>query len=246
MIFIEWCKKWIWEFIIKKMCVNILEGLIVIVLMINTYSFSVEKNNTGAIIFAGFTLFFILFFWSTKFEIVELLGAKFKLKELNNSINELKDLSKTMAKISLDTIKSKSRMGYGNKQKEQEFFNEINTILDNVNIPKSEKNEIFNTCWHSWNIWDYFSRISGLIRKNLTGKDEKWYEFDGLFREKSEHKYPENHTPIFLKEMLSWAKENSNEQYDWTNIERYIDDFDYYIKNKEFKNFDRWKNLFDQ
>lgn len=243
MTFIDWCKKWIWEFFIAKVFLTILKIGLIFFLMTITYFFSVDKNNTGAIIFAGFTLFSILWFWSSNFEIVELLGAKFKLKELKNSINELKTLSKAMAKISLDILQSKSRMGPGNKIREQEFFDEINNILDNVNISEIEKNEIFNKYWHPWIIWDYFSNIKGLIRKNLTGKDSVWFEFDNKFREQSEHKYSQNHTPAFLREMLSWAKENSTSEHDWSKIEQHIIDFESYVQNKTFIDFGRWEKL---
>lgn len=236
---LNWIKKWIWDFCIK----NIIKLCIIICFIYITFIFSVDKNNTGAILFAGFTLFFILFFWSSKFELVELLGAKFKMKKLEHSINELKDLSKSISIISLEIIQSKNRMGPGDKKKEQEFFNAINNILDNVNITPTEKAEIFNKYWHSWIIWDYFSYIRRLIENNLREKDGKWFEFDQAFREKSQHKYPENHTPKFLKEQLNWAKQHAINEYDWSNIEQHIDDFEYYCKNKTFKNFERWEKL---
>lgn len=245
MTFMDWCKKWIWEFFIKKLCLTILKMVTILILIIITYMFSVDKNNTGAIIFAGFTLFFTLCFWSSNFEIVELLGAKFKIKELKNSINELKYLSKAISIISLEIIQSKNRMGPGDKRKEQEFFNEINAILDNVNTPEKEKNEIFDKYWHSWVIWDYFHKITKLIREEIRGKEVSWADFDKNFRKKIAYKCPENHTSSFLKEILKWAKENVNE-YDWSNIEQHINEFEYYTQNKKFKDFSRWERLFKQ
>lgn len=238
---INWCKKWIWDFII----LNFFKISIIFLCIFITLIFSIDKNPTGAIIFAGFTLFFTLLFWSSKFEIVELLGAKFKIRELKNSINELKDLSKSISAISLEILQSRSRMRARNKIKEQEFFNEINSILDNVNVTEKEKNEIFNKYWHPWIIWDYFYKITELIKEGIRKKDGSWADFDKNFREKIAYKCPENHNSSFLKEISKWAKENVDE-YDESDIEQHIEEFEYYLKNKEFKNFDRWKGLFGQ
>lgn len=234
-------KKWV-----LNPTIFIIKIYIIVSLLQLTYNFVNSENNTGAIIFAGFSLFFILFFFGSNFEIVELLGAKFKLKELNTSINELKELSKTIAKISLDTVQSQRRLGSPDKKIQQDFFNEIDKILDNVNISEDEKEEIYNKYWHSWIIWDYFSHIKSLIREALTNNNGNWPEFDTLFREKSEHIKRENHNSKFLTEMLNWSKENLKADYDWSKIEEYIADFDFYIQNKTFKKFHNWLVLFKQ
>ena len=212
---------------------NFFAILIIICNAFLTVHFSLIDLKTGAIIFAIFTMFFILFFYGNKFEVVELLGAKFKLKELNNSINELKTLSKVVASISLELLQQSNRYYSGESEKVKiDFFNQINEVLDNVNVSQKEKDEIFDPYWHKWIISDYhyelFPHIHNTINRATSLKEEKKEELINLCKKG----YPD------LIQAYKISKEKGVE-YE-SDIEAAMEDFIYYVENKQHKDQDRW------
>ena len=147
---------------------KIIKVLIIVFFVFLTLCFSIFEINTGASIFAIFSIFFVLLFYGNKFELVEVLGAKFKLKELNNSIEELKELSKVVACISLDLLQESNRwVGKDYENRKLNFFLKIDKILNKVNISEIEKNEIYDKYWHKWVLFDYANMVSNNIKNTI-------------------------------------------------------------------------------
>ncbi len=212
---------------------------IIITLIVSIIFFSFDKNIAGSAFLIVFTLAFIIFLFPIetitefKFSLNEFF---FKTRELKSSIKELKELTKVLAGISLDTIQSQGRWESPNKKKEDNFFIEINQILDTVGILEEERNEIYNKYWHPWIIRDYFSNIQKLIKQIIIKDNKDFYE--------SEYQNIQNHTPAFLREMVKdFYKKEQQIEVDYSEIETYIDDFEYYLQNKQFKDFNRWQKL---
>ena len=218
---------------------NIIKTILIILFISLTFYFSLFKIDTGAILFAIFSIFFTLLFYGNKFEIVEILGAKFKLKELNNSIEELKELSKLTASISLDLLQECNRWidAEDYEKRKLDFFLKIDKILSNVQISEQEKEEIYEKYWHKWVLFDYannaISSINLVISNNtlLTTEDR-----DHL---KSLLCNPHCYSDVISAYKFAIQKgikfdDNTNEK---------MNDFEYYINNKKHKNKERWLNL---
>lgn len=218
----------------------ILKFLLICTFIVITYNFAIDKNNTAMIIFAAFSLFFILFFFSSKFEIVELLGAKFKLKELNNSLKELKSLAKISAEAILQLSQLQGRFYIAKLEKDKlKRYNETIKILKELNIPEKEINQLSQEKWHYWVENDYYLKIKELMRtifinaKEYKELDSKCkYDFDAKYREDNEKS---------IKYLLILMKEFKIESND--EIKTALDDYKYYIENKEHKDFSRWLKL---
>mgnify|MGYP007102021341 CR=1 FL=1 len=216
-------------------CVFFLIKLFTIIsFIILSVLFSINQNVIGSLTSTFFSVLFLLLFFNSQFKIIEIFGMKISLKELTVSLKELKELSKVLSEISLYNIQSRMRMGT-DLLKKQEFFEKIDNILDNVKIPKTEKDAIYNRTWHNYVIFDYYNDIVSLIERSFKEisfmdyvKNNKIPKFNDI----------EKYTKDLLLNELNWGIEKSSEEVDTSKINAHIENFDYYVKYKCFKDIE--------
>lgn len=151
------------------------------------------------------------------------------LEEAKNTIDELKELAKILTLISTETMKTRMRF----RGKEMEEF-DITTYQDLIKTLKKiglEECEIQKATrrWHFWNKYDYVNALMGganqppNMEMNLDDWKKKKRDFCDSFP-----------SPDVLRDFLQEQGLISEE------IKQYIDDYEYYLKNEEFKSIDRW------
>lgn len=213
--------------------VFIIKIIIILSSFFITYSFSVQENNAGAIIFASFTLFFILFFFGSNFEIVELLGVKFKLHEIKKSVDELKLVTKLSVAGLLNIGKHLGCFASSEMEITQnDIYEESVKILKILDVPDIEIYEITEK-WHKRNEETYFHEIYKQLEHRLV--KEKSEDISKLRELKNEIKELNPHN---IQMLLDITTHKSDE-----DLLLYIEDYKYYIKFKKHKDFNRWIKL---
>ena len=228
-----WCKQHV---IIPAIIfiLNLFKLGIVSIFILFSINFSYTNNVLGALITTFFAVLFLLLFYNSNFKFIEVLGIKISLKELTDSLKELKELSKVLSEISLYNVQSRMRLGR-DLDKNQEFFMKIDTILNNVKIPQSEKETIYDRAWHNYIIFDYYCDISSLIEHSF--KDISFAEYVKQYP-RPKFKEIDKYTKALLEKKLNWGIEQSKEGINLDKINAHLDNFDYYVQHRCFKNFE--------
>lgn len=214
--------------------------IVVVGFILLSIFFSMKENNTAIIVFAGFSLFFTLFFFGSNFEIVELLGAKFKLREIKNSLEELRLLAKETTSVLLENVQIAGRWGGFSTHRKKEIFENSIEILRKLDVA-DEKIKEAKQQYIFWTKFDYLHFINACI---------------AIKAQKISREMPERQDILEkFNEVIKQLKViNRNNIIEWNELEKILqglfpydsdlnqifEDYKYYSINFEHQSFERW------
>ena len=185
-------------------------------------------------IWLTFSLFTFTFGWPEIAESISFLGNNIKLREVKNAINELKQLSAIFSSALLEFIQTSDRWGGFPEEKRQETYNSIDKMLKSFGFTSQEVEEI-QTPWHYWVERDYIHGILVMnsIAKHPTVAEENTDEWN--IRKKQVAQQNPLAKPRELRILFREFEAYSDV------VKQLIDDFEYYKKNKQHRDPEKWK-----
>lgn len=165
-MFVSWCKRWLWDFCF----IGSLKFIIICAFLFITYNFSKDRNDPAAIIFAGFTVLFFLYFYGSQFEIIEIFGAKFKAKEIKKSIDELKIVTKILTRICFGIAQASGRFDGIPEEDLKLMYLNANKLFKLLNFDEKEQQEVFSE-WQKWTKIDNAGSIRKYLQRIKDGND---------------------------------------------------------------------------
>ena len=198
------------------------------------FSFKSIASLTG--IWLTFSIFFIVLAWPEIAESISIFGNNIKLRKVEQKMNELRSLAEGNTRTLFELMQTQMRFGGVPEDEKQKIYKKLTDTLIEIGFTDNEIKDI-QSRWHYWIEGDYVRRIvspNSQINDVPVPKEkqELWYKKRQELLSKASDITPNELREVFKElDVLD------------TKFESLIDDFEYYKKNKEHKNLEKWKKI---
>lgn len=181
-----------------------------------------------------FSVFMLAFGWPEVAESISFLGNNIKLREVKEAINELKPLAEIFSKSVLELMQGGSRWGGVPEEEREKTYRGIERMLKSLSFTKEEIAQIQKR-WHEWIEIDYVHAIilphSSINHPEVSeGAKKQWHSMYPALIEKGQSLSPQEIRKAFKAIECCTPK-----------IEESVNDYEYYKKNKEHRDIERWR-----
>lgn len=201
-------------------------------------SFGEESSSALVGIWLTFSLFAFAISFPEAIKSISFLGGKIEPR-LEEKINELKTLAEINAKLFLDLMQGRSRLGPSSEKYMDEVYHDIEKVLRTCGSSSEEIRKIQSN-WHRWVEFDYIHGIlsprSQIHHPLVKEQKDEWVKKRKQIYDSTENaQNVDAVSPDQLRELF-----RKFDSYD-DKIKELIDDFEYYRKNKKHRDTERWK-----
>lgn len=147
------------------------------------------------------------------------------------AVNELHLLATQVAELSLSLVKRQGRLGGYTDDEEESIRSSVLAVLDKLRLPDGTNEKVLRE-WHQFIEFDYVVAILGGSHIPEGANNEEIAEWKSLHRG-GIASYP---SPSELRTFLEKHGFITNE------VERRIQDYEFYIHNRAHRRPDEWKN----
>lgn len=149
------------------------------------------------------------------------------------TLEEIKKLTEVLGQLALENVQRAMRFGGFNEVDKKQYFNNIMELMRGLDIDDDRIFAIADKSWHLWVEKDYVFLITGnQVPSGLTKEHLADWERIRDNIAKGEVISPNE----LRKNLQSWGKLDELRR-------KLVDDYEYYAKHKEHRNFERWHKM---
>lgn len=194
-----------------------------------------EENFWIVFLFVFLSIFFSILALHERIKLVNILKGIIETRELKASLKDLRHVIEASTRAILELVQTQMRFGGVPYEEKEGIYNNLTKVLESAEFTPAEIAQI-QTRWHYWVEGDYVRAIIAINNINHPAvpkeKVEEWHKKREDLKFQINVLQPDDLRKIF-QDFGAFTDE----------IKSLIDDFEYYKKNKQHRDVEKWKKL---